>query len=402
MSKTGKDFHMKKTLKVFTFFTLLLCMLMQSACTPAEENNISSFQIDELGELDLLIEGRIVPHQWVALSFSGSGLVEEIYFDIGEIVQAGDVIARLSGQEQLSASMAAVELELLSAQQAFESLDKNHKLAKAQALTNRITLQQAIASARINIKNLKEKDWDKEIDSAKANIVLLENRLEQARDRYKDYENRSDENLTKAEARINLSNALKQLEEADALLTLLENSDPNLEIKKAESDLTLIQEQLTKALEIEADLKNGPLPEEMELAQKRLATAQAGVESAKAALNSLQLVAPFDGVILESMLKKGQFNLAGQQAVILADTSRWLVETNDLTEIDRVNVSVGQAVTITPDALPDMDIQGYVLRISDYYQENRGDITYKTIIQLADTPAMLEWGMTVLINFETD
>jgi multidrug resistance efflux pump len=393
---------MKKTLKVFIFFTLLLCMLVQSACTPVEENNISNFQIDELGELDLLIEGRIVPHQWVALSFSGSGLVEEIYFDIGEIVQAGDVIARLSGHEQLSASLAATELELLSAQQAFESLDKNHKLAKAQALTNRITLQQAIASARINIKNLKEKDWDKEKDSAKANIVLLENRLEQARDRYKDYESRSDENLTKAEARINLSNALKQLEEADALLTLLENSDPKLEIKKAESDLALIQEQLTKALEMEADLKNGPLPEEMELAQKRLATAQAGVESAKAALNSLQLVAPFDGVILESMLKKGQFNLAGQQAVILADTSRWLVETNDLTEIDRVNVSVGQAVTITPDALPDMDIQGSVLRISDYYQENRGDITYKTIIQLADTPAVLEWGMTVLINFETD
>jgi HlyD family secretion protein len=393
---------MKKTLKALTFLTLLLCMLMQSACTPTEENNTSSFQIEELGDLDLLIEGRIVPHQWVALSFSGSGLVKEIYFDIGEIVQDGDIIARLSGHEQLNASLAAAELELLSAQQAFESLNKNHKLAKAQALTNRITLQQAIESAQINIKNLKEKDWEIEIESAKANIVLLENRVEQARDRYDDYEDRSDESLIKAEARINLSNALKQLEEAVALLTLLENSDPKLEIEKAESDLTLIKEQLAQALEIEADLKNGPLPKEMELAQQRLTTAQAGVESAKAALNSLQMVAPFDGVILESTIKTGQFNLAGQQAIILADTSEWLVETNDLTEIDRVNVRVGQAVTITPDALPDVDIEGYILQISDYYQENRGDITYKTIIQLTGTPAMLEWGMTVLINFITD
>jgi multidrug resistance efflux pump len=393
---------MKKTLKAFTFFTLLLCMLMSSACSPTEEITASSFQIDDLGELDLLIEGRIVPHQWVALSFSGSGLVEELYFDIGEIVQAGDIIARLSGHEQMSASLAGAELELLSARQAFESLNKNHKLAKAQALTNRITLQQAIESAEINIKNLKEKDWDKEIASAKANIVLLENRLKQARDRYSDYEDRSDENLIKAEARINLSNALVQLEEAVALLNLLQNSDPKLEIKKAESDLALIKEELAQVREIEAELKNGPLPEETELAQKRLATAQAGVESAQAALNSLQLVAPFDGVILESMLKTGQFNLAGQQVIILADTSRWLVETNDLTEIDRVNVRVGQAVTITPDALPDMDIEGYVLQISDYYQENRGDITYKTIIQLTDTPAKLEWGMTVLINFITD
>lgn len=393
---------MKKTLKAFTFFTLLLCMLMQSACSPTEENNASSFQIEELGNLELLIEGRIVPHQWVALSFSGSGLVEEIYYDTDESVRAGDIIARLSGHEQLNASLAAAELELLSAQQAFETLKKNHKLAKAQALTNRIALQQAIESAQINLKNLEEKDWEKEIDSAKANIVLLENRLEQARDRYDDYEDRSDENLTKAEARINLSNALKQLEEAVALLTLLENSDPKLEIEKSESDLTLIKEQLAQALEIEADLKNGPLPEEMELAQQRLTTAQAGMESAQAALNSLQLVAPFDGVILESTLKTGQFILAGQQAIILADTSKWLVETNDLTEIDRVNVKVGQAVTITPDALPDVDIEGYVLQISNYYQETRGDITYKTTIQLTETPTMLKWGMTVLINFITN
>jgi HlyD family secretion protein len=393
---------MKKTLKALTFLTILLCMLMQSACSPTEENNASNFQIEELGDLDLLIEGRIIPHQWVILSFSGSGLIGEIYFDIGEIVQTGDIIARLSGHEQLKASLAATELELLSAQQAFESLNKNHKLAKAQALTNRITLQQAIESAQINLKNLKEKDWGKEIDSVKANIVLLENRLEQAKDRYDDYEDRSDESLIKAEARINLSNALKQLEEAVALLALLENSDPKLEIEKAESDLTLIKEQLAQALEIEANLKNGLLPEEMELAQQRLTTAQAGMESAQAALNSLQLVSPFDGVILESTLKTGQFILAGQQAIILADTSKWLVETNDLTEIDRVNVRVGQAVTITPDALPDVEIEGYILQINDYYQENRGDITYKTIIQLTESPAMLQWGMTVLINFITN
>jgi multidrug resistance efflux pump len=393
---------MKKTLKALTFFALLLCMLMQSACSPTEENNASNFQFEELGDLDLLIEGRIVPHQWIALSFSGSGLVEEIYHDIGETVQAGDFLARLSGQAQLNASLAVAELELLSAQQAYESLENDHELAKAQALVNRVALQQAIESAEINLKNLKEKDWQKEIDSARANIVLLENRLEQARDRYSDYEDHSDESLIKAETRINLSNSLKQLEEGVALLTLLENNDPELEIEKAESDLKLIKEQLAQALEIEADLKNGPSTEEMELAQQRFTTALAGVESAQAALNSLQLVAPFDGVILESMLKTGQFNLAGQQVIILADTSRWLVETNDLTEIDRVNVRVGQAVTITPDALPDMDIEGYVLQISDYYQENRGDITYKTIIQLTDTPAKLEWGMTVLINFITD
>jgi HlyD family secretion protein len=90
------------------------------------------------------------------------------------------------------------------------------------------------------------------------------------------------------------------------------------------------------------------------------------------------------------------------QAVVLADTTQWLVETNDLTEIDKVGVQIGQAVTITSDALPDLEISGEVLQISDFYQENRGDITYKTLIHLEPMDAALFWGMTVLIDFKSN
>jgi HlyD family secretion protein len=393
---------MKKRIAFPLVSLFLIVLFLFIACMPVQPSEPAPVQVEAIGDLELLIEGRIVPQQWVELSFAASGLVEEIYFDVDDAVSSGDIIARLNGAEQLSASLAAAELELLLAQQAYDALQENHDLVKAQALAERITLEQAIELAETGLEDLKETDLTEEIEQARANLVLLEDQLEKAENRYEDYEDYSDSSLTKAQTRINLANARKALDEGNLLIETLETRNLDLEIEKAEAELALLEEQLVQAQDREAELENGPTEEEIALAQQRLDTAQAGVDSARAALESLVLAAPFDGVIVESALKKGQLTLSGQRSVVLADTSQWLVETDDLTEIDRVGIRVGQAVTVIPDAIPDLEIAGEVLRISDFYQENRGDITYKTIISMEPTDADLYWGMTVLINFEED
>jgi multidrug resistance efflux pump len=275
-------------------------------------------------------------------------------------------------------------------------------MIKAQATEERIALQQALTNAEIEIKNLKIKDFQSELENAKANLVILENRLEQAENRYDDYEDWSDTSLSKAEARINLANAQQQLEEGITLVDLLENRDVDLEIENAETELSILLEQLWQAQERENSLQEGQTPEELTLAEKRLNAAKASVTAAQEALNNLRLIAPFDGVILDNSLKIGQLIVTGQRAVVLADTTQWLVETNNVTEIDRMSVSVGQSVTVTPDSMPALQINGTVLDISDYFQENRGDITYQTMISLEPVDENLFWGMTVLINFETE
>jgi HlyD family secretion protein len=85
---------------------------------------------------------------------------------------------------------------------------------------------------------------------------------------------------------------------------------------------------------------------------------------------------------------------------VLADLEALRVETTDLSEIDVVGVSVGQAVRISVDALPGLKLTGKVISISDAYQETRGDITYTTRIELDNTDPLLRWGMTVLVTFE--
>ena len=98
--------------------------------------------------------------------------------------------------------------------------------------------------------------------------------------------------------------------------------------------------------------------------------------------------------------KAGSSINAGEIAVTVADTSNWLVTTTDVTEIDVVKLSEGQAVTVTLDALPDVQMKGKVLSIGQNYSENQGDIVYKVTVLLTDGNPAMRWGMTAAVKFK--
>jgi multidrug resistance efflux pump len=84
----------------------------------------------------------------------------------------------------------------------------------------------------------------------------------------------------------------------------------------------------------------------------------------------------------------------------VADLSKMYVETDDLTEIEVVDVEVGQKVTVVADALPEVEMTGTVESINQVFEEKRGDITYTVRIILDDPDPRLRWGMTVVVTFE--
>jgi len=69
------------------------------------------------------------------------------------------------------------------------------------------------------------------------------------------------------------------------------------------------------------------------------------------------------------------------------------VRTSDLTEMDVVQVTVGQSATVTLDALPDQEFAGVVRQVALQAEDFRGEVVYAT-----DTP--LRWGMTAWVEFE--
>ena len=145
-----------------------------------------------------------------------------------------------------------------------------------------------------------------------------------------------------------------------------------------------------------------PDPDDLASAQARLNAAETGLAAAQAALDDIELTAPFSGSIVDLNIKVGEQVGPGAPVALLADFSQWQVETDDLTEIEVPDIFVGQKVTVTPDALPDLELSGTVEYISDLFEEKRGDVTYTARIILDESDPRLRWGMTVVVVFEEE
>ena len=90
---------------------------------------------------------------------------------------------------------------------------------------------------------------------------------------------------------------------------------------------------------------------------------------------------------------------AGSPVLTLADLSNWVVKTDNLTEGDVTQVSIGQEVEVVLDVLPDAPLTGKVTRINSRFEEKRGDITYTVTVQLTKTDPRMRWGMTAAVKF---
>ncbi len=185
------------------------------------------------------------------------------------------------------------------------------------------------------------------------------------------------------------------------------------EISQAMASNNVAQARLAQAQEDYDALLEGPDPTDVALAEARIqrgesrittaesniATTQTNVLAAQAAVDNLDLVAPSDGTVVTVDMSAGDQVAAGQSVGVLADLSSWVVETFDLTERDVPDISAGQQVRITLDALPDLELSGTVEHISDVYTEKGGDITYTVRIRLDEGDENLRWGMTAIVTF---
>jgi multidrug resistance efflux pump len=140
--------------------------------------------------------------------------------------------------------------------------------------------------------------------------------------------------------------------------------------------------------------------EKLAILSARLDNAKAQVAAAEDALGNYQIIAPFDGVVAEVSIEVGEQVGAETRAVSLIDASAWIIETTDVTELEVVDMSVGQAVTFTADALPDVTMQGVVTEISASSIVQGGDVIYTVRIAAEDVDPRVRWGMTVEVLFE--
>jgi multidrug efflux pump subunit AcrA (membrane-fusion protein) len=367
------------------FLILAITCLALSGCSSLQAKATPTPEVTNEDEFLPLVSatGVVAPAQHATLSLTTSGVIDEVFVQQGDTVQAGQVLARLKGKEDLQAAVANAKFEVSAAQKALDDLTDSAETSRTQALEAISVAAQQVRDAQYQLDNFTVPQNQIGMSTMEA-YHTMKQKLDQARAAFEPYKFYSSGNKTRKDLK-------EKLDEAQ--------SDFNAAVKRLEYEyaLEVAQDNLDKALQDYETLKEGPDPEEVAVAQARLDNAQASLAAAQAALEDLELRASINGTVSELYVHTGEWVGPGQAILELADLGHLRVETTDLNEIDAARVKVGDPVTVTFDALPEVQIAGTVERIAPKSAKGSG-VNYTVIVELSEWPEILRWGMTAFVD----
>lgn len=343
--------------------------------------------------------GVVVPAQQAQIASAAGGAIIALDVAVGEQVKAGQVLVRLAGSEKVQAAIGAANMELLSAQQALKTLHKNSDSARTAAQLRLANAQKALDEAQ------KQRTWKQyrngsqsAIELAQADLVLAKDALQSAQDNFNGFAGKSETDLGRANALSALSAARSAYDKALANLNYLQAMPNVIDVNQVEAELQSAKAEVENAQSAYDQLKNGPDPDALALAEERVKNAQAQLAASQASLDDLELRAPFAGTVARINIHSGEWAVPGQPILVLADLEHLRIETTDLSERDIPQIKTGQPAVVTVKAL-NREVSGHVSEISPLADTLGGDVVYKTTIDLDTRLPELRAGMSAEVQF---
>jgi len=153
-------------------------------------------------------------------------------------------------------------------------------------------------------------------------------------------------------------------------------------------------QQLSNAVTSLYQLERSPNPDD-------LAAAQARLQAAQTAVDSLSLTAPFAGTITEADVKPGDQVSLGSIAFRLDKLDRLLVDVQ-VSEVDINTIQIGQPVSLSFDAILDKQYNGVVSQVAPVGTVVQGVVEFNVTVELTDADQNVKPGMTAAVNIIVD
>ncbi len=188
------------------------------------------------------------------------------------------------------------------------------------------------------------------------------------------------------------------------LLTSLENSQASLDNAKAQMTFQTANYNRTKALSDKNLVAQSDYDQALfdyEKAKATLKAAQLDYDRSKINLDYASIHSPIDGVVLLRAVDEGQTVAASFSTptlfTIANDLTQMQVEAS-IDEADIGKVKVGQRVSFTVDAFPDLNFDGKVVQIRLQPITKSNVVTYTVIVKAPNPGMKLMPGMTASIT----
>lgn len=381
--------------------------------------------------------GSIEPESLVTLSFGVAGTVQELNVARGEQVEAGEILAELETDELLLAVQQtedALKIQQLTLEQRLNSQPSEATLAGAQAdidaAQGNVTIAQAnldaakasLAQARAQRAQLVTGPTEGQLAAAESQIASAQAQQKIAQDTYDQTIRCFDVDVpgggerevcpglgtAEEQARFNLATANSALSAAEAQLADLQNGPSAADLQAADAaiaaaaaqvdsasgNVLVAQANLARAQSAYDRLLEGPTSEEIAILEAQVQSAQTNLEIAQLRLDQARITAPIDSRVANVLIEQGELANPGAPALSLIDENAFHIEVS-VDEIDIDQISEGQLVDITLDAIPDTVFEGKIMEIAPTSDTSGvGVVTYLVTINIDPEDIVLRPGMT--------
>lgn len=337
--------------------TLVIILIIGALTRSANASDSAAAETAQVVSLTLTetvdSSGSLAAEPFASLNWKTSGTVKAVNVQPGDFVKAGDILLTLD-PTSTSASIVSAQADLISAQ---ENLD------------NLLNSGTNLAQAAIDLKESQE-----DYEDAQNYLVYLQ----------------TDQRIpqTKYTARIvRTGNSWAYKYETENF----RGPAPADWIVEAENDLALKKAKYEDAQREYDRLLAGDQSQDVIAAQVK-------VDAAQATVNSMSIIAPFDGQVLSVEQIAGEVVGTGALSVNIANLENLYVDAQ-VDESDIAKVQVGNQVTAESDALPGVVFTGEVVSINPVGEVISGLVKYDVRINM-DKPegnSFLPLGSTMNI-----
>lgn len=257
-----------------------------------------------------------------------------------------------------------------------QQAEENLKLAKSSLQLAKISYQQALDSNHVAIQ-LAELNQELSRQATESALTALEDANRYLKE-VKEYEFSTDPQIAQAISQVNSAEGAYKQSITNQSITYWNNLNTTESAKS----------------QIETTRQN------IEQAEIQLKVSEINLELAKLDLENTTIIAPFDGIVLSSNFKEGEYNTPGVTAISIIKQE--FVIKADINETDIAKLKVGQEVSFTLDAFYGEEFSGRIIKISPISKNVGGVVSFEITIKPENVESSkLMYGLSTNLTIVT-